>query len=171
MKHPKQIHDEALPADIRDRLLADIVPVMPGVRAAGVLRKCILSRVRGARGSYPRTIFADQGEWRVLLPKVQIKILHRQGESPRNLVRMEPGTVVLPHEHPADEECLVLEGEIEFGDIVAHAGDYQIAPGGISHGHTRSPKGGLMFVCGGIGSPRSSQAVAATGTGKSSRSD
>jgi quercetin dioxygenase-like cupin family protein len=64
---------------------------------------------------------------------------------------MEPGAVLPPHEHPADEECLVLEGEIEFGEIVARAGDYHMAPEGVPHGHTRSPKGGLMFVRGGIG--------------------
>jgi quercetin dioxygenase-like cupin family protein len=151
MKQLNQIYDETLPADIRDRLLTDIVPVMPDARAAGALRSRILSRLEATRGGCTRTVYADQGEWRPLLPKVQIKVLHRQGDSLSYLVRMEPGAVVPPHEHPADEECLVLEGEIEFGDIVAHAGDYHMAPKGVLHGQTRSSKGGLMFVRGAIG--------------------
>jgi quercetin dioxygenase-like cupin family protein len=37
-------------------------------------------------------------------------------------VALYPGASLPAHDHPADEECLVLEGEVMLGDIVGRAG-------------------------------------------------
>ena len=61
-----------------------------------------------------------------------------------------PGASLPAHDHPADEECLVLEGEVMLGDILGRAGDYHLAPKGLPHGTITSKTGALLFIRAGI---------------------
>lgn len=53
-----------------------------------------------------------------------------------------------PHEHPLDEECLVLEGEFTLESIKLRAGDFHFAPKGMTHGVARSEHGALLYIRG-----------------------
>lgn len=136
--------DETLPDDIRDQLLAGIEPVLPEPAAVQALRARVLARVRAAPAMI--TIRAGDGRWQPFLPKIEIKVLREADGYLNYLMRLDAGARVPAHNHPMDEECLVLEGEINIGDLVVRAGDYHVAPKGVHHGELESRTGALLFL-------------------------
>jgi quercetin dioxygenase-like cupin family protein len=82
-----------------------------------------------------------------LVPGVTAKRLY--AESAGNvalLVRMEPGAKYPPHSHADVEHCYVLQGEVYFGDLVLHPGDYQCAMASTSHRDSYTVDGCLMLI-------------------------
>lgn len=147
--------DEMLAPEAEQALFDALKPVpMPAERAAR-LRSRLLSRAKAGRTSQLDTIHAAGGDWKPFLPRVAIKVLRREAGVQTYLLRLDPGAVLLPHEHPQDEECIVLEGEVRIGDIVASQGDYHLAPKGVDHGAIVSDQGALLFLRGAI--PKASQ--------------
>ena len=57
-----------------------------------------------------------------------------------------PGAWAPAHEHPADEECLVLEDSLWQGDVFLEAGDFHVARPGMTHGELRTDTGALVFI-------------------------
>ena len=109
----------------------------------------IRRRVAEDRAEPPmRTIRADGGDWQPYAPGIVKKPLHVDMEAGTQsfLLRLDPGAVADAHDHPADEECLVLEGELVIGDLVLRAGDYHLAPKGVPHKALEAPTGALLFV-------------------------
>jgi quercetin dioxygenase-like cupin family protein len=84
--------------------------------------------------------------WVELLPKAHAKLLFTDGEAESYMIRLEPGAWAPEHEHPADEECLVLEGSLWQGDIYLKAGDFHVARPGMKHGELRTDTGALVFI-------------------------
>jgi anti-sigma factor ChrR (cupin superfamily) len=62
------------------------------------------------------------------------------------LVRMAPKTWYPRHDHPAGEQCLVLEGSIESEGVTAHAGDFTYMPAGSSHAPLYTEDGCLLLI-------------------------
>ncbi len=63
------------------------------------------------------------------------------------LMRMEAGSVTVPHEHQGHEDFLILEGElIEDDGTVIKAGDLVTYPPGSRH-NSRSETGCVILVC------------------------
>ena len=61
------------------------------------------------------------------------------------LIRMEPGSATIPHEHASREEFMILEGEaIEDDGTVLKPGDWIVYEPGSSHG-TRTVTGCLLL--------------------------
>lgn len=133
--------------EILDALLVGLEPVAPSRERALLLRERVLSvaRVDGAVDDKV-TIHADAGKWRSILPKVSMKMLHATAQSRSFLLRLEPGGSLPPHDHPGDEECMVLEGEVFLGAVHATAGAFHLAPRGTRHGEIRSPAGALLYL-------------------------
>ena len=84
--------------------------------------------------------------WVELLPKAHAKLLYTDGEAESYMIRLEPGAWAPAHEHPADEECLVLEGTLWQGDVFLKAGDFHVARPGMKHGDLRTDTGALVFI-------------------------
>ncbi|MEO8754247.1 MAG: cupin domain-containing protein [Casimicrobiaceae bacterium] len=84
--------------------------------------------------------------WVELLPKAHAKLLFTDGEAESYMIRLEPGAWAPAHEHPADEECLVLEGTLWQGDVFLQAGDFHVARPGMKHGELRTDTGALVFI-------------------------
>ena len=84
--------------------------------------------------------------WIELLPKAHAKLLFTDGAAESYMIRLEPGAWAPAHEHPADEECLVLEGSLWQGDIYLKAGDFHVARPGVKHGELRTDTGALVFI-------------------------
>jgi quercetin dioxygenase-like cupin family protein len=140
--------DDALPADLEKALLAAIrAEAVEPERAAG-LKARILDRVRRESGAGTITLRAHEGEWIALGPKVEMKLLREDETSRSFLLRLHPGAVLPAHGHPMEEECLVLEGEVQLGNVIARAGDFHLAPKGVPHRVVRSEKGALLFLRG-----------------------
>src|SRR5512141_257488 len=152
--------DTALARPLLARLLdAGTAAPAPAGRVDGMRRR-LLDRVRSSaapdavaatraladafitlRGSTQR----DAG-WVELLPKAHAKLLFTDGVAESYMIRLEPGAWAPAHEHPADEECLVLEGTLWQGDIFLKAGDFHVARRGMKHGELRTDTGALVFI-------------------------
>jgi anti-sigma factor ChrR (cupin superfamily) len=114
--------------------LADLAPpAAPDDDLLARIEERIDARERHALAA--RTLRADEGDWIVVVPGVRMKILHRNLVLRRQTVlfEAEPGAVYPAHDHPQDEECYMISGDLVIGDEVLHAGDYQLAPAGSRH--------------------------------------
>lgn len=96
----------------------------------------------------PFTVAASDEGWREVTPGMSIKALWEADETASFLLRLAPGTRMAAHAHAFDEECLMLSGEAFFGDMLLRAGEYQLAPKGLSHGAAYTDVGALVYVHG-----------------------
>lgn len=62
------------------------------------------------------------------------------------LVRLTAGGTVNWHGHTADEECYVLEGDLNFGPLKLKAGDFHLAKRGIAHPAATSQTGAVFLI-------------------------
>jgi anti-sigma factor ChrR (cupin superfamily) len=96
-----------------------------------------------------RTLPEHAGKWLRLSSEIEIKVLNDDGIMRSFLMRVAPGGSIPDHIHSeAEEECLVLEGEVEIDGELLRSGDYQISPKGSHHRTLVSPKGCLLFLRG-----------------------
>ena len=135
-----------IPADIEPRML-------DAVSAGGIptpshgLRAQVLSRVaQDVRNRQAIVTTRSHDEWVPFAPGVESKVLNDDGKMRTWLARMEAGATLPAHHHFGDEECMVVEGSVLLGDVLLHAGDYQIARKGSSHGEIRCPAGCLLML-------------------------
>lgn len=136
-----------LDLDVLDALLVDLKPIAPPPDRAASLRERILTAARASDADTDKiTIPPGGGEWVMVAPKVSMKMLHVTPESRSFLLRLEPGARLAPHDHPGDEECMVLEGEVYLGDVHATAGTFHLAPKGTHHAEIRSATGTLLYL-------------------------
>jgi len=109
----------------------------------------VKARVMGAIGSGVINAWDPAGAWLPLAPKVEQKVLWRDGALGAFLLRCRPGAVLPAHVHGCDEEILVLQGTLRIGDdVVLTAGDYQRLPAGSRHPVSTAPEGALVFARG-----------------------
>ena len=60
--------------------------------------------------------------------------------------RCSRGAIYKSHSHDIDEECLVIEGDLRYGDFVLRAGDYHVAAPGTHHPAGTTAAGCLLHV-------------------------
>ncbi|RUP00363.1 cupin domain-containing protein [Hyphomicrobium sp.] len=98
------------------------------------------------------TLRADAYDWRPLSDGVETALLWRNEKANRqsSLIRMKPGARYQSHDHDDDEECLVIQGDLKFGDLLLKAGDFHFAPKGRTHPSAFSPSGCLLYITAGI---------------------
>ncbi len=95
------------------------------------------------------TIPEAAGQWYRLNSEIQVKVLQDDGVMRSFLMRVDPGGRIPDHpHHHAEEECLVLEGEVWIGGELLRTGDYQHSAKGSMHRDLVSPKGCLLFLRG-----------------------
>ena len=91
----------------------------------------------------------EAGEWQPAgSPGVEFKHLYTDStqQVATMLVRMSPGSLFPRHHHAGAEQCLVLEGDLHFGNLVLHAGDFQCVPADSIHSISHSERGCLLLV-------------------------
>lgn len=146
------MQDIELTEMISQAIAGDLVPISPPAPRQSSLRARILRRAADAPNMTSsadpmlNTIRGDQGEWLQVGVGVDIKPLFENAEGHSYIVRFQPGSQVPAHPHGEDEECMVLEGELHFGEIHVRAGDYHVARAGSTHGLIRSTTGAMMYV-------------------------
>lgn len=101
------------------------------------------------------TIRADSGDWKNLSDKIRKKVLHVDEQSGIEtfLLKIEAGAKDAPHIHSSDEHCIVLEGDVSFGDVHLKAGDYHMAQKGSRHDEAYSVHGALLYIQTGLEQP------------------
>ncbi|MEO8593693.1 MAG: cupin domain-containing protein [Candidatus Solibacter sp.] len=85
------------------------------------------------------------------MPGIDIKQLFKESETGRTtyLLRMEPGCRLPAHVHHDAEQCLVLKGDIAWGDIVYEEGDFIVMGKGTHHPEIHTVNGNLLLLISG----------------------
>ncbi len=100
------------------------------------------------------TLRPNEGEWVKAMPGAYFKIVHDHGNGLDGLlsylIKLEPGFSMQGHNHPFDEECLMLEGDLTLGDITLHKGDFHFAPAGGMHGNVSTQQGCMAYIRGAL---------------------
>jgi len=98
------------------------------------------------------TVRSDEGTWVEIFPKIEKKILHldKETDTESYLLRLQSGAEIPSHLHEQDEHCLMLEGDIQFGETKFVAGDYLLAPKGSQHSVASTISGALLFIQTGV---------------------
>jgi len=90
------------------------------------------------------------GKWRKTgYPGVTFQILHLDKETrmSTSILKLEAGAVYPAHHHTAVEQCLVLSGDVRFGDkLQIHAGDFEKAETGTDHESLTSDTGCELLI-------------------------
>lgn len=148
--HPIDPEDPRSSAVLETRLADVLVPVPLPEPARGALRERLVARARSSKAEAARVhnVLTDQGEWRELAAGVRVKMLHESAGSTSVLVDIAPGGSLPTHQHHEHEECVVLRGSAELGDVRVAQGDYHIAPAGSRHGKVGSREGALLYLRG-----------------------
>ena len=143
--------DEALRAQVAywegmfSNLPADEAEPLP----SGMFEK-ILGRIEGEGADLPGTVTrrAGSAKWFEISPGIKGRVLHVDRVQNRQylLIRMAPGAFYHPHAHDSDEQSLVLEGDLSFGDLNLKAGDFHVATPSSSHPPGRTVNGCLVHV-------------------------
>jgi len=112
------------------------------------MKQKILNNIHNQAEQSISTIRETEGEWLDVAPKLQMKVLRRDNKlnSQTALWKLEPGAIIPAHEHPVEEECLVIKGEINFADHVLHEGDFEVVPAGINHIEMQSKTGAIVLL-------------------------
>ena len=94
------------------------------------------------------TVRADDQAWEPLFEGVDRRSLYIDPEQRWEavIVRMAPGSRFPGHGHSGVEECLVLEGEFEFGDLTVRKGDLHLAFPEVDHPEIYSRTGALLYI-------------------------
>ncbi len=113
------------------------------------IRGRLLERASTSRAAASQfvTIRSDDGAWTPIVPGARAKKLKFPG-SHSALVELDAGATLPMHRHHEHEECFVLRGEVEMGDLRVYAREYHLAPAGTRHSAVRSRTGALLFLRG-----------------------
>ena len=128
-------------------------PVEPAEAVAAstarAIKRRVLDRVAETDESH-LTIPADDG-WQPFLEGIRIKVLRERDGVMSYLLRLAPGAALPSHRHPADEECVVVEGTLRIGQrIVVTAGGYHLAHEGALHAPVWTETGATIFLRGAV---------------------
>lgn len=153
MKNPTPAIDPDDPrsaAVLEAALTEALAPIHPDAACGATLRGRLLERARASRAAADRFINVrrDEGEWRPLVKGVRVKMLCEGARSRSVLVELKAGAVLPAHRHHEHEECVVLRGDAQLGDLRVRQGDYHFAPAGSRHGRVSSQSGALLYLRG-----------------------
>ena len=125
-----------------------LAPIDIAAPRAAAQRSRLLARVRRAReaGAGFIRVPLSGADWQRLLPGVRV---HRLDAARRAVIlELSAGASLPVHRHHEDEECVVLRGEAQLGNIVVRGGDYHLARANSRHGVVRSAGGALLYLRG-----------------------
>jgi anti-sigma factor ChrR (cupin superfamily) len=130
--------------------LAPIATDLPPTQPPAGLFDDILKSIQHSEKSLPGTITVRdfEGAWTEISKGIEVKVLWTNLKLQRQsiLVRMAPGAIYEPHDHPGEEECLVLEGDLSFNGLHLTKGDYHLANPDTRHPTASTRTGCLLYV-------------------------
>ncbi len=151
----------ALDEDIIEMLAEAQEPTSIPMNLAARMREDVLQKIsqepklknKQAQKGFA-TLLAKEGKWIEAMPGAQFKVLHDEGKGLNGLlsylIKLEPGFEMSGHDHPFDEECLMLEGDLTLGDITLNKGDFHFATAGVTHGNLSTKNGCMAFIRGAL---------------------
>ena len=99
---------------------------------------------------FATTLKAAEGEWIEVADGAEKKLLFadRKLGTESFLLRLAPDAMLPGHAHRMAEECLMLEGEMDIGDLHLVAGDFHVFAAGTRHPRLSSETGALAYLRG-----------------------
>ena len=93
---------------------------------------------------------ADADRWVTLAPGVDVKPLRvdREQGSQTSLWRLAAGAMLPEHDHGAEEECLIVSGDMEWNGVRYGEGDFIFVRSGFHHSEMHSPNGATLLIRG-----------------------
>ncbi|MCB1770707.1 MAG: cupin domain-containing protein [Candidatus Competibacteraceae bacterium] len=133
-----------------ERRLTPLAATLPEIEPRASVWDAIEAALNEAGPPATVTVRGREGEWRMLAPGLQIKLLlvDREAGFQSFLLRLAPGCQLPAHDHQIVEECLLLEGDMLIGDCAYAAGDYHAALPGSRHAPISTRNGGIVFIRG-----------------------
>lgn len=112
-------------------------------------RRRLMHRIAADSTPHHLTHHAGPDGWQALSDGVEFKLLNEAQDGTLSyLLRLQPGAELPPHRHPVDEECVVLDGEVNIGDLHVGAGSYHLGRRGVFHDTVRTDGGAVLFLRG-----------------------
>lgn len=145
--------DTVLDDDIVDALNQGVAPEPIDAARASRIKRRLLARVADEQMRRHLTVRRDDGQWKPFGPGLTIKVLHELDGVMSYLLRLAPGASLAPHRHPIDEECVVLEGELQIGELRVAAGGFHLGRKDVLHGRITTVDGALIFLRGAAPEP------------------
>lgn len=122
--------------------------VLAGIAAPAVSAQPVADPHSPAGGS--AVVKADAGQWVTLAPGIEVKPLRIDAASgsQTSLWRLAAGAVLREHEHSAEEECLIVSGDMEWNGVRYGEGDFILVRSGFLHSEMHSPNGATLLIRG-----------------------
>lgn len=121
------------------------------------MRNTLMAKIRQKKATEKQQFVTVRGGdegWIEALPGAKIKILQGDLGIPNSLlsylVQLEPAFKLSGHDHPFDEEILMLEGDLTLGHTTLSAGDFHFAAAGSTHGAVSTNSGCLAYMRGAL---------------------
>ena len=124
----------------------DPVAPAPGLKARLMTRVAQFEQLKPAAD-----IRRDEGDWVSEIPGIAMKTLYTDiaKRTSTVLLRMDPGASYPAHNHHGAEQCLVLKGDIRWGDLVYEEGDFIVMGKGTHHPEITTVHGNLLLLVSG----------------------
>ena len=122
----------------------------PSFHAASTIarvRTRVLDEIKQQAPAPHCTVRAAVGEWLPLAPGVERKLLWEREGATSCMVRLAAGAAFPSHNHPIDEETVILEGSLWIGSsLLLRAGDFHVGRSGMQHDEVRTDEGCVCFL-------------------------
>jgi anti-sigma factor ChrR (cupin superfamily) len=112
------------------------------------IKQKLMRRIAQTTTARHLTVALSEDHWQPYGDGVRLKVLHHSHGVMSYLLRLAPGAAVPAHRHPIDEECVVLEGEVQIGDLRIGAGGFHLGRKDVPHDTLHSANGALIFLRG-----------------------
>ena len=117
------------------------------------LRERLLRRVSNHAELTPASeVRSFDGGWRATgVDGIAYKRLYHDQKSGlyTSLLRMERGARYPRHLHHDDEQCLVIEGDVRWGEVSYHQGDFVASKAGTVHETLETESGNVLLIISG----------------------
>ena len=118
-----------LDADIVEHLHDALVPEPMDAELAARVKRRVLQRIAEEQRPQHLTVHAAGDIWSYLL-------------------KLEAGAQLPTHRHPVDEECVVLQGLVQVGELQVAAGGFHLGRKDVLHAPITAVESALLFLRG-----------------------
>jgi anti-sigma factor ChrR (cupin superfamily) len=91
-------------------------------------------------------VLAEEGEFKRVVQGIAVKVLRFDATTETTLWRLDAGASIPAHNHAHEEECYIVQGQIEYAGRRLGAGDYLLAANGEHQDVIHSPSGALLLI-------------------------
>ena len=117
------------------------------------LKDRLMTRIANYQEMKPLAdVRSHDDNWKLgVMPGVDIKPLFKDKQTGMNtmLVRMEPGARLPAHYHHDVEQCLMVKGDIRWGELVYEEGDFVVMGKNTAHPEIYTVHGNIMLIMSG----------------------